>query len=107
MTPQEFFDSIDYEQLVFQKEMLHNSIINRADDTDDTKAEGLLAMIDALQDTAAEIYGEEDVFFFAKKDQYLERYKEYLSDNRLDDDSKWISTEDLFDFVDNEIGEEE
>jgi len=99
MTPQEFFDSIDYEQLVFQKEMLLHAI--------DTEAEGLINMIDALQDTAAEIYGEEKVFFFAKKDQYLERYKEHLSDNGLDDDSKDISTKDLFDFVDNEIGEEE
>jgi len=109
MTPQEFFNSIDYEQLVFQKEMLLQAIIYRADDTDDTDAEGLIAMIDALQDTAAELFGEEKVFLFKKKEEYLKKYKEYIMDNRLEDDSDYIYTKSLFEFVDDHIipGEDE
>lgn len=103
MTPQEFFDSIDYKQLVFQKEILVNMIMSRSDHPHDEDMLGLVSMTDALQDTAAEIYGEEKVFLFNKKAQYLEKYKNYLMDNRLTDDSKTISTKDLFDFVDNEI----
>lgn len=109
MTPQEFFNSIDYQQLVLQKEMIVDAIISRADDSDDDEANGLLHLLDALQDTAAEIYGEEKVFLFKKKEEYLEKYKEYIMDNRLEDDSDYISTKSLFEFVDDHIipGEDE
>ncbi len=109
MTPREFCDSIYYKQLVLQKEMVLNAVISRADDADDDKAEGLLHVLDDLQDCAAEIFGEEKVFLVEKKAEYLLKYRHYCNDNGLEDDSRDISTEELFDFVDNIIipGEDE
>ncbi len=102
MTPKEFFDNIDYQQLVFQKDVL---IKYRGEIEDDItgSVDGIINMIDALQDTAAEIFGEEKVFLFKKKEEYLEKYKEYIMDNRLEDDSDYLSTQSLFEFVDSEI----
>lgn len=38
---------------------------------------------------------------------YFIRYKQYLLDNNLDDDSKTITVKQLIRFVDNHIDEEE
>lgn len=98
MTPKEFFDSIDYQQLMFQKEMLTRDTGELAE-----LANGLLHLVDALQDCAAELYGEEKVFLFKKKEEYILKYRNYCSDNGLFDDSDLIYTKELFDFVDNII----
>lgn len=102
MTPKEFLDSIDYQQLVFQKENLIKSTYEGDEELIESSC-SILHIIDALQDCAAEIYGEEKVFLFEKKAEYLLKYRHYCNDNGLEDDSRYISTEKLFDFVDNEI----
>ena len=108
MTPKEFFDSIDYQQLVFQKDVL---IKYRGEIEDDItgSVEGIINMIDALQDCAAELYGEEKVFMINKIAEYTLKYRHYCNDNRLEDDSRYISTGELFDFVEGIIipGEDE
>ena len=107
MTPKEFFDSIDYQQLVFQKEILLEDNGKSEEDLAEL-ANGLLHLVDVLQDCAAELYGEEKVFIFEKKAEYMLKYINYCNDNGLYDDSKFLSTKELFDFVDDIIipGEE-
>ena len=107
MTPKEFFDSIDYQQLVFQKEMVLGALLSKGDDTDD-ETDGILHLLDVLQDCAAELYGEEKVFLFEKKAEYMLKYRNYCNDNDLFDDSTFLSTKELFEFVDDIIipGEE-
>jgi hypothetical protein len=102
MTPKEFFDSIDYQQLVFQKEIL----LQDNGQSEEEVAElvnGLLHLVDSLQDCAAELYGEEKVFLFEKKAEYMLKYRNYCNDNGLFDDSNLLYTQELFDFVDNII----
>ena len=108
MTPREFFDSIDYQQLVFQKEILLQDYGHAEEDIAQL-ANGLLHLVDALQDCAAELYGEEKVFLFEKKAEYMLKYRNYCNDNGLFDDSTCLSTNELFDFVDGIIipGEDE
>lgn len=107
MTPKEFFDSIDYQQLVFQKEILLEDNGQSEEDLAEL-ANGLLHLVDALQDCAAELYGEEKVFLFEKKAEYMLKYRNYCNDNGLFDDSNLLYTKELFEFVDDIIipGEE-
>ncbi len=108
MTPREFFDSIDYQQLVFQKEILSRDTGQSVEELAEL-ADGLLNLVDALQDCAAELYGEEKVFLVEKKAEYLLKYRHYCNDNGLFDDSTFLSTKELFDFVEGIIipGEDE
>ena len=108
MTPKEFFDSIDYQQLVFQKEILLSDTGQSVEELAEL-ANGLLHLLDALQDCAAELYGEEKVFLVEKRSLYMLKYVQYCNDNGLFDDSTFLSTKELFEFVDNIIipGEDE
>jgi hypothetical protein len=108
MTPREFFDSIDYQQLVFQKEELLDHLeylkatLHNQDIT--LKAvDGVINLLDSIQDCAANVYGEEKVFMFSKKADYLLKYRHYCNDNGVFDDTEFISTKDLFDFVEKII----
>ena len=95
--------SKDNQQLVFQKEMLLSVMTNSTDDSTEDEANSLIHLVDALQDCAAELYGEEKVFLFEKKAEYLLKYRQYCNDNSIRDDSYEISTRHLFNFVDYEI----
>ena len=108
MTPKEFFDSIDYQQLVFQKEILLQDNGQSEEELAEL-ANGLLHLVDTLQDCAVELYGEEKVFLFKKKAEYMLKYRNYCNDNGLFDDSTFLSTKELFEFVDGIIipGEDE
>lgn len=102
MTPREFFDSIDYQQLIFQKEILLEDNGQSEENIAELNS-GLLNLVDSLQDTAAELYGEEKVFMFEKKAEYLLKYRNYCNDNGLFDASDMLYTKELFYFVDNII----
>lgn len=102
MTTKEFFDNIDYQQLVFQKEILSRDTGQSVEELAEL-ADGLLHLIDSLQDCAAELYGEEGVFLINKKAEYLLKYRQYCNDNGLFDDSSFLSTKELFEFVENII----
>lgn len=102
MTPREFFDSIDYQQLVFQKEDLVASSYEGEEKLIDA-VDGIFNLLDVLQDCAAEIFGEEKIFLFEKKAEYILKYRHYCNDNGLYDDSKFLSTREIFEFVESII----
>lgn len=102
MTPKEFFDSIDYQQLVFQKEALINATYSPNEDLAES-ADSLLNLLDLLQDTAAEIFGEEKVFLLEKKADYVLKYRRFWNDDGTYKYDKFLSTKKLFEFVDRNI----
>ena len=107
MTLTEFFEKIDFERLVFQKEfLLFLKEKKNLDFSNSDHLDGIINLIDYLQDTAAEVFGEEKVFLFEKKIKYYQLYKKYLEDYNLSDDTMYITDEDLFEFVEKEITSE-